>query len=298
MPSFRFRLRVRRRRRKYFCRSRQNRLCQTLHIWDKEYVGLVKCAGWPFCDLDPRSRLWHWLTKNACLHDKIRTTGQTTTELCSFEVPPPTLVMHITYFGEIMLETFRLIIFKNFGCVFFKVKHSFDHISGMVDPINVKGKTNASVGYWIYYVTLTFDLSYDPDLIVFKVIFRNRCISGIVGLIDVKWKGSELMKYWVDSMTLPFDHTHDLDLEIPRSEVETALSQELNGQLAWNERDMSRPFMTMILTFIWPWWGGWTYQIATGVTSNVSVPSTYLVKKGVNTKQRSCCRAMISLENI
>ena len=47
---------------RHFCLSCQNRLCQTLHIWDEEYMGLGKCAGWPFHDLDPRSRLWHWLT--------------------------------------------------------------------------------------------------------------------------------------------------------------------------------------------------------------------------------------------
>ena len=27
----------------------------------------------------------------------------------------------------------------------------------------------------------------------------------------------------------------------------------------------------------WPWWGGWMYRIVTGVTSDVGVPSTYLV---------------------
>ena len=27
------------------------------------YMGLVKCTGWPFHGLDPRSWLWHWLTK-------------------------------------------------------------------------------------------------------------------------------------------------------------------------------------------------------------------------------------------
>ena len=50
-------------RRKDFCLSRQNHLCQTVHIWGKEYIDLGKCTGWPFHDLDPRSRLWHWLTK-------------------------------------------------------------------------------------------------------------------------------------------------------------------------------------------------------------------------------------------
>ena len=50
-------------------------------------------------------------------------------------------------------------------------------------------------------------------------------------------------------MTLPFDHAHYLDLgvEISRSEPEIALSQEWDGRLTWNEKDVSHPFMTMIL---------------------------------------------------
>ena len=72
--------------------------------------------------------------------------------------------------------------------------------------------------------------------------------SGIVGLIDAKWKGSELIWYWADCMTLPFDHIHDLDLGVSRSESEITLSQEWSGRLTMNEKDVSHPFMTMILT--------------------------------------------------
>ena len=103
-------------------------------------------------------------------------------------------------------------------------------------------------------------------------------ISGIVGLIDLKWKWSELIWYWADCMTLPFDHTHDLDLgvEISRSESEIALSQEWDGRLTWNEKDVSHPFMTVILTSVtMVGWG--MYRIVTGVTSDVGLPSTYLV---------------------
>ena len=32
-----------------------------------------KCTGLPLHDLDPRSRLWHWLVQIVCLHDKVRT---------------------------------------------------------------------------------------------------------------------------------------------------------------------------------------------------------------------------------
>ena len=51
-------------------------------------------------------------------------------------------------------------------------------------------------------------------------------------------------------MTLFFDHTHDLDLGVSRSEFEIALSQEWGSWLTWNEKDVSDPFMTMILTSV------------------------------------------------
>ena len=135
---------------------------------------------------------------------------------------------------------------------FFKVKNYFGHISGMVGPIDVKRKWSASVGHCVQYVTLTFDLTHDLDLGCFKVKFRNSSISGIVGLNDMKWKRGELIWYWADCMTLPFYHTYDLDLrvEISRSESEmhVALSQDRGSRLTWNEKDVSHPFMTMILT--------------------------------------------------
>ena len=133
---------------------------------------------------------------------------------------------------------------------FFKVQHFFGHISGMVGLIDVKRKGSALVGYWVHYVTLTFDLTHDLDLGRFKVKFWNSSISGIVDLIDVKWKGSELIWYWADCMTLLFDHTHDLDLGVSRSESEIALSQEWGGRFTWNEKDWSHPFITMILTSV------------------------------------------------
>ena len=120
---------------------------------------------------------------------------------------------------------------------------------------DVKRKGSALVGYWVQYMTLTFDFTHDLDLGCFKVKFRNSSISGIVGLIDVKWKGSELIWYWADCMTLPFDHTRDLDLGVSRSESEMALSHEWGGRLTMNEKDVSHPFMTMILTCVtMVWW--------------------------------------------
>ena len=136
--------------------------------------------------------------------------------------------------------------------MFFQGQTLFGHNSGMVCPIDVKRKRSASVGYWVQYVTLTFDLSYDLGLGCFKVKFRNSSIPGIVSLIDAKWKQSDLIWYWADCMTLPFDHTHDLDpgVEISRSESEIALSPKWDGRLTWDEKDVNHPFMTIILTSV------------------------------------------------
>ena len=50
----------------------------------------------------------------------------------------------------------------------------------MVGLIDVKQKGRASVGYWVNYVTLTFDLTHDLDLWFFKVKFQNSYNWGIV----------------------------------------------------------------------------------------------------------------------
>ena len=63
-------------------------------------------------------------------------------------------------------------------------------------------------------------------------------------------KGSELIGYWAVYMALLFDHTHDLDLGVSRSESEIALSQEWDHRLTCSKKDVSHPFMTMILTIV------------------------------------------------
>ena len=145
------------------------------------------------------------------LRDKVRTNHWITPK--HYSIMALAMVITCLDFGEVVLKT---VILANF-------------ISGMVDPIDVKRKGSASVGYWAQYVTLTFDLTHDFDLGCFKVKFRNSSFS---------------------RMTLPFDHTHDLDIgvEISRSESEIALAQEWGGRLTMNEKDVSHPFMTMILT--------------------------------------------------
>ena len=115
------------------------------------------------CDIDKQ--------KFACLQYKVRATQPITTELGSY-IP---LVMIITWidFGGILLEIIFLANFlRKFRMCFFKVKHSIGHISGMVGPIDVKWIGGASDGYWVNYVTLTFDLTHDLDLVVSRSKFE------------------------------------------------------------------------------------------------------------------------------
>ena len=134
-----------------------------------------------------------------CLQDKVRTTQPITTKLSSY-IP---LVMVITWFDfeGILLEIFFLPNFlRKFRMCFFKVKHSVGHISGMVGPIDVKRKGGALVGYWVNYVTLTFHLTYDLDLLVSRSKFEMALFE-VWGLIDMEWKGCESII-----------HDHDCDL--------------------------------------------------------------------------------------
>ena len=133
---------------------------------------------------------------------------------------------------------------------FFKVEHYFGHISAMVGPIDVKQKGSASVACWVWYVTLTFNLTHDLDLGCFKVKFRNSCISGIVGQIDLKWKGNELYDSGLTVWPCPLTTPMTLTLGVSRSQSEIALSQEWGRWLTWNEKDVSHPFKTMILTSV------------------------------------------------
>ena len=177
--------------------------------------------------------------KFACLQDLVRTTHWITIKSGNVVA----LVMVITWldFGVILLKTVGKFSFK-------KVKHYFGHISAMVGPIDVKWKGSALVGYWVQYVTLTSLMTLTLD--VSRSNFEIALSQELLVWFDVKWKGSESVWYWADCMTLPFDHTHDLDLGVSRSESEIALSQEWGGRLTMNEKDVSHPFMTMILTCV------------------------------------------------
>ena len=71
-------------------------------------------------------------------------------------------------------------------------------------------------------------------------------------------------------------HMHDIDRGFPRSNFETAVSQEWESQLTLDRGDVrwSFWFITMTVTFWWPGWGAMVYWI---VTADVGMLSTRLV---------------------
>ena len=141
---------------------------------------------------------------------------------------------------------FWQIFFKKFGCVFSRSNTILDISQEWLVRLmwNEKEVHRLHTGYKMRRWPLTSLMT-----LTLEVKFRNSSISG---LIDVKWKRNKLIWYWADCMTLPFDHTHDLDpgVEISSQSCEIALSQEWDGRLTWNEKDVSPPFMTMIWTSV------------------------------------------------
>ena len=71
---------------------------------------------------------------------------------------------------------------------------------------------------------------------IFKVKFLKCCISGMGGQIDMERKGFASTECWTHVVTFNFHLFHDLDLGFS----EKVVSQEWDGRLTWNERDMSR----------------------------------------------------------
>ena len=86
-------------------------------------------------------------------------------------------------------------------------------------------------------------------------------------------------EFWRSNVTFTFDHTHDLDHGFSWSNFEIAVSHESEweGRLTLHKGGGSRSFMTMTMTIWWPRSGVWIYQLVTGVTSVIGVPSTHLV---------------------
>ena len=146
-----------------------------LYVLDDPLVTLTQGHG---CDIDKQ--------KFACLQGKVKTTQPITAKLSS-DIPLVMIITWLDFWGN-LLETF---ILPNFGCVFSR-SNTLGHISGVIGPINVKRKGGASVGYWANYVTLTFDLTHDIDLVVSRSNFEIALFEEWVGWL--RWNKRDVSR--------------------------------------------------------------------------------------------------------
>ena len=106
--------------------------------------------------------------------------------------------------------------------------------------------------------------------------FHHHCRQGMASFHKIyMWFQQNLQDVLFD---LDFTNCSET-FQVSRSEYEIALSQEWEGQFTWYSSDTSRPFMTMtsILFDLSGRVGGWMCWKVTGLTSDISVPSSYLV---------------------
>ena len=79
-----------------------------------------------------------------------------------------------------------------------------------------------------------------PWPLIFKVKFWKLCISGMGEPIDMEQKGCESTGCQTHIVTLNCDLTHDLDPWFSRANFEKVITQECEGRLTWNKRNVSR----------------------------------------------------------
>ena len=127
-------------------------------------------------------------------------------------------------------------------------KYGICYISTKSGLIATKGKANISIELQASNVTNGFDLGHDLDLWIFKV----RCDLDL----------------WLHTWPWP---------RIFLVNFLNSCISEWEGWFTLNKGGGSRSVMTMIVTIWWPRSGVRIYQIVTGVTSDVGVPSTHLV---------------------
>ena len=139
----------------------------------------------------------------------------------------------------------------------FKVKYRICYISAKNGPIATKQKANISIELQAPNVTNGFDLDHDLDLWILEV----KC-DLVLWPHTWPWPWIFMVKFWNSCI----------------SEWEGRLTLHKVGGSRWGG---SRSFMTMTVTIWWPRSGVWIYQIVTGVTSVVGVPSTHLVDSSV-----------------
>ena len=75
---------------------------------------------------------------------------------------------------------------------------------------------------------------------IFKVKFWKSLILWMGWPFDMERKGCESIECWAHVVTFNVHLFHDLDLGFSRSNLEIVISQEWDGRLTWNKRDVGR----------------------------------------------------------
>ena len=141
-----------------------------------------------------------------------------------------------------------------------------------------------------------FDLGHDLDLEFSRSNTKFAISQPKNGQIASKRKANISIELQASNVTNGLELDHNLDLWILKVKCDLDLwphrwpwpwifmvkfwnncISEWEGWLTLHEGGGSRSFMTMIMTIWWPRSGVWIYQVVTGVTSVVGVPSTHLV---------------------
>ena len=114
-------------------------------------------------------------------------------------------------------------------------------ISGMEGPIDMERKGCDSIGCYTQFLTFNFDFNHNLDLGFPRSNLEKSRISGMGWPIDMERKRCESIECWTHVVTFNFPLTHDLDLDLgfSRSNLENTVSQEWEGRLTWNQRDVS-----------------------------------------------------------
>ena len=178
----------------------------------------------------------------------------------------------------------------------FKVKYGICYISAKNGPIATERKANISIelqGLKCDYQVWPWPW---PWPWIFKVKYGISYISAKSGPIGTKRKANISIELQASNVTNGFDLDHNLDLwnlKVKRDldhsphtwpwpwiflvKFLSSCISEWEGRLTLHKGCGSRSFMTMTVTIWWLRSGVWIYQIVTGVTSVVGVPSTHLV---------------------
>ena len=178
-----------------------------------------------------------------------------------------------------------------------KFKYRICYISAKNGLIATKRKANISIELLTSIVTIGFDFGHDLDL----ELSRSNIVCAISqpknGQIASKRKANISIELQASNVTIGFEFYHNLDHWILTVKCDLDLwphrwpwpwicmvkfwnscFSEWEGWLTLHKGGGSRSFMTMIMTIWWPKSGVWIYQVVTGVTSVVGVPSTHLVR--------------------